>query len=279
MDEDLREAAALLAMGLLPTELLPELAVDALLRGVDSPSLCILAGLGPRDVRDARDAFECAMAELGIDPLSAGEARWFLTYRKLRGVVAGQVSPALAARWIWAHMIDEGEFEGDLRIFIGLASVIDDYPEGRAEIEVQIVEAAREFLERPAPRRWLKLHAVPGHGSLWTRSPGGPNGLPIGEDLREAVEVWTAEYQATIGADESSGFLTKADAIAFVEQGRQLVQRLQRELGPGWHVEYMPEPVEPPGLRLRARPAGGDLRSRCNADGSGRIPPRTQITR
>ena len=41
------------------------------------------------------------------------------------------------------------------------------------------------------------------------------------------------------------------DAESFVRSGEELVVQLQRELGDLWHVEYMPEPIRPPGLRLR----------------------------
>jgi len=38
-----------------------------------------------------------------------------------------------------------------------------------------------------------------------------------------------------------------------VADGERLVSRLQHELGPTYHVEYMPEPIRPPGVKLRAR--------------------------
>src|SRR3954453_18806378 len=118
MDEELLEASAFLAIGDLEAEGLPELATGALLRGVDSPSLRMLAGIDPRDVRDARDAFICALAELGIPAPSAEEARWLLTYRRLEGVAAGRLSPAQVASWIWSVVRHEVELEGDLRIFV-----------------------------------------------------------------------------------------------------------------------------------------------------------------
>jgi hypothetical protein len=49
------------------------------------------------------------------------------------------------------------------------------------------------------------------------------------------------------------GFTSAGDAEEFVDAGRGIVDALQEELGPSWHVEYMPEPVAPPGLRLARR--------------------------
>lgn len=258
MDDALVEASALCCVGLLRSEELPELATQALLRGVDTPSLRRLAGLNPRDVRDVRDAFESAMIELEIDPLPADDAWWLLTYRKLRRVVAGELSPEHGARWVWAHAAHEVELEGDLRIFIGLASELEDHPDARDEIEAQIVNEARELLNRPSPRRWIKLQATFRESSL---SSCGRNErvflptvqLPVSDALREAIDRWTADYQSTFDTEAgSSGFASQADAVGFVERGRELVRELQEDLGSSWHVEYMPEPVGLPGLRLRS---------------------------
>lgn len=49
----------------------------------------------------------------------------------------------------------------------------------------------------------------------------------------------------------AEGFTTEAEAVTFVARGRDLAEQLQQELGESWHVEYMPEPTKPPGVRLR----------------------------
>ncbi len=49
------------------------------------------------------------------------------------------------------------------------------------------------------------------------------------------------------------GFESVADAARFVNEGRDLVVRLQDELGESWRVEYHPEPTKSPGLRLQRR--------------------------
>jgi hypothetical protein len=54
------------------------------------------------------------------------------------------------------------------------------------------------------------------------------------------------------------GFDNQAAAATFVRSGQRLVARLQAELGDAWHVEYMPEPILPPGLRLRQDRSNSD---------------------
>lgn len=77
--------------------------------------------------------------------------------------------------------------------------------------------------------------------------------LPIGDVLRSDLAGWNAEHAAVL-ADwpQRGGFGSAADAERFVDAGQELVSRLQTELGPRYHVEYMPEPVRPPGVKLQA---------------------------
>jgi hypothetical protein len=79
-----------------------------------------------------------------------------------------------------------------------------------------------------------------------------PGDLSISDALARGLREWAEEYDATFDqAFGSSGFGSEAHAVTFVEKGRDLVARLQAELGESWHVEYMPEPIRPPGVRLR----------------------------
>jgi hypothetical protein len=52
-------------LGRVDSSQLPMIAAQALARGIDSPALCELAGLGRAEVREAGDLFAIAMAELG----------------------------------------------------------------------------------------------------------------------------------------------------------------------------------------------------------------------
>src|SRR4029078_1676242 len=97
----LLELAALrLAVDEQPPEDLPVVAADALARGFDSPALREAAGISRRDIRDARDRFEDALAELGIAIPGRVDAVWQLVRRVAREIVDGDVSPYDGARAI-----------------------------------------------------------------------------------------------------------------------------------------------------------------------------------
>lgn len=253
-------AAWRLAAGSLPSEDLPEIATDALVRGLDSPALRILAGQPRNDVRESADLFRAALDELGIDLPDPDSAHWHLARRAARDIVAGRVTPGDGASELFLAYLKVRD-SGDLRIFVGLASLLDDYPQDAARIGDQIMAAARELLARPAPRRWLKLMAVSGRSPL-TQTAGpdqaevDPGALPLSDGLRAALARWDGRHAAALsGWPGSGGFSSEKDAEQFVAEGRQLASQLQEELGPGYHVEYTPEPTRPPGLKLRA-PAG-----------------------
>jgi hypothetical protein len=250
-------AAWRLAVGSLPSEDLPEIATGALVRGLDSPSLRILAGQPRNDVRESADLFRAALDELGIDLPDADSAQWHLVRGAARDLVAGRVTPADGASELLLAYFKVRD-SGDLRIFVGLASVLDDHPQDAARIGDQIVAAAREMLARPAPRRWIKLMAVSGRSPL-TQAAGpdqaevDPGALQLSAGLCSGLARWDGHHAAALsGWPGSGGFNSEQDAERFVAEGRQLAWQLQEELGPGYHVEYMPEPTRPPGLKLRA---------------------------
>lgn len=247
-----------MATGSLTSEALPEIATDALVCGLDSPSLRMLAGQPPTDVRDSTDLFRAALDELGIDLPDAETAHWALVRQTLSGVVAGLTNPGRGASELWPayqHVRDSG----DLRIFIGLDSQLEDHPEDRAEIESQITAEAKDFLARGTPRTWIKLMAAVGHSPL-TRTDGGldtevdPEEVGISQRLSLEVRAWAGKYAAVFGGrPQSRGFKSPEEVAMFVAEGKGLVARLQDELGPSHVVEYMPEPTQPPGVKLRKK--------------------------
>lgn len=81
-----------------------------------------------------------------------------------------------------------------------------------------------------------------------------PEALPLGDSLRSSRAQWKASFETTLsGWPASGGFDSEHDAESFVAAGRRLVLQLQDDLGAGYHVEYMPEPTRPPGVKT-ARP-------------------------
>jgi hypothetical protein len=105
---------------------------------------------------------------------------------------------------------------------------LDDHPEAAEEIEAAIVAAARELLDRAAPRRWIKLMAARGRSPL-TQTTGpdnvevDPGVLPLSDGLRSDLARWSACFEATLsGWPAAGGFDAERDAERFVAAGRQL---------------------------------------------------------
>jgi hypothetical protein len=127
------------------SEHLPAWAAQALVEGLDSPTLRELAGLPRGEVREAQDLFRHALVELGAvlpaESASPGDLVLFWASR----MVAGTVAPVNGANWIIRYGEDLGWPER-LTHMLGLASMWDDWPEGRRETERNMVAAAQALL-------------------------------------------------------------------------------------------------------------------------------------
>ena len=148
VDETLERVAALLALGKQPSEDLPGVATDALVRGLDSPSLRVLAGTRPGDVREKRDLFWLALSELAIPQPSEIEARWSLVTDWARDIIDDRLTPLSGARRIWWEGWEELGRPDELTVFVGLASKWEDDEAHRAEYEQDIRDAAAALLAR-----------------------------------------------------------------------------------------------------------------------------------
>ena len=196
--DPLEVAAWQMATGSLASEKLPDIATDALVRGLDSPALRMLAGQLRNDVRDSADLFRTALEELGIDLPDVDTAQWCLARLTAADIVAGRVSPGQGATNLWLIYLRVMD-SGDLRIFVGLGSELDDHPEDEKEIAAQIISEAQALLDRPAPRRWIKLIAVRGRSPV-TQTAGpddievDPAALRISDALRTDLVRWAARF-------------------------------------------------------------------------------------
>lgn len=204
--------------GVLRSEELPDIATDALVRGWDSPSLRLLAGQDPADVRDSADLFERVLDELGIALLPPDEAVWCLVRMTAQEIVDGEIEPASGANAIWTTGYHRVVDSGDLRVFVGLASTADDYPEDLLAIEAEIVAAANELLGRSRPRQWIKLMARLGCSPL-SRTVGDGDtevavaDLPITPALVREIESWAAAHEAVLaGWPREAGFESEQQA-------------------------------------------------------------------
>jgi hypothetical protein len=124
------------------------LATDTLIGGLDSQSLRELAGKSNKDdAGDLRDLFNQALSEIKIQPPPEQDALWVLARHFARQLVSGEIEPYVGARWIWAKTAKRVEKEGDLRIFVGLASEWDDHPSFRNELDDRIIDAGESATE------------------------------------------------------------------------------------------------------------------------------------
>lgn len=268
-------------VGVESPEGLVDVAVEALVAGLDSPALAELAGADPRDAHDVHGLFVTALGELGLAWPDERTALWQLVRSTARQIVDGEIDPYDGAAWIRWHAAHDLEPEGDLRVFTGLASTYEDLPADDAPLPLtwprsatddltgprdrlrrDIVRAAEDLLARAELRRWLRLRAdtdrplslSSAHG---TPPPVDPTDLPVPANVAEQVDAWRLAWREVEGR---GGFDSREHAGRFVEEGRALAAALQNALGDAWVVEYLPEPTAPPGLRVRRRgwrrPAG-----------------------
>ncbi|MGV9806653.1 hypothetical protein [Micromonospora chersina] len=132
------------------SERLPDLAAEALTEGFDSPALRELAGLSRADVREARELFVHAARELGAAIPDEDACPEDLVLYWASRMVDGSVAPAAGANRIVSH----GEALGwpdRLSHLLGLASVWDDWPEGRDETERSMLAEAGALLAERLP--------------------------------------------------------------------------------------------------------------------------------
>lgn len=146
--DPLQVALARLVVDDQPTEELPGLATEALVRGLDSPALRELAGTPRAEVRDARDRFLCATAELGFPTPTEEQARRLLVRHWAEQMTTGALSPYAASRSIWKKAAWELPEDAGLMVFVGLASEWEDHPEDRREIEAQMLQEAARIVGR-----------------------------------------------------------------------------------------------------------------------------------
>jgi hypothetical protein len=149
-DESLELALMRFVLDEQPSEELPSVATNALVAGVDSPSLRVLAGLRASDYADARDLFTAAVDELGLARPTPDEARWYFVRRWARAMVDGAISPYEASRMIWWRGWEELGHPDSLTVFVGLASEWEDDEARRPLFEADMLTAARALLDTHA---------------------------------------------------------------------------------------------------------------------------------
>ncbi|MGW1848265.1 hypothetical protein [Streptomyces sp. NPDC001966] len=131
---------------------LPMAAAQALAMGMDTPTLCELAGL-PRhaDPRDIRDAFEQALEELGIILPDHRLAKRYALRRLATRLIAGEVDLAELASDEWSEMEVETVEERAFVALLPSCACCIEYTLGLDEAawEAQLQVAACALVSHP----------------------------------------------------------------------------------------------------------------------------------
>ncbi|MGW0665139.1 hypothetical protein [Streptodolium elevatio] len=133
-------------------ERLVQLGLNALLAGVESPSLAQLAGLGRPEHHAARELFTQALEELNLLPLvedDLADARWTAARWWSREILVGNLDPLDGATLIWLEAAAELGYPQALQPVVTLAQTAtanEDPPAGQQPLKTDIVSAVSRFL-------------------------------------------------------------------------------------------------------------------------------------
>ncbi|MEU5894474.1 hypothetical protein ABZ835_48090 [Streptomyces sp. NPDC047461] len=132
---------------------LVQLGLDALMAGVESPSLALLAGLARNEFRLASELFDLATQELDLLPLlpdDLNRARWTAARWWAHQIAAGDLDPVHGANLIWLEAAAELGYPEELQQIVDLAIEIAQGEEGVVPqgIRHNITNVARAVLSK-----------------------------------------------------------------------------------------------------------------------------------
>ncbi|WP_181776815.1 hypothetical protein [Amycolatopsis pittospori] len=139
------------------TSHLVEAGLDAIVAGLDAPSLALLAGLEASEGDAVDKALDQVVDELGLElPADATAARWLLIHGWLTAMVKGDLSPAAGGALVGEVAALLGSPQA-LRGITRWSAMLDNWiPTDltpRDVCEVPILEESAELLEGPWPPR------------------------------------------------------------------------------------------------------------------------------
>lgn len=138
--------AAKYRLGLLAPAELPQIGIEALEAGFDTPALRQLAGEDGNDFDGVKQLFEKALMEIGNDLPPQDEAALLVARSIAEEVIGGQLDPYEGARRIWSRVYVKNPNLKELRVFVGLASELEDDPQNKAEYLRDIIKQCREIV-------------------------------------------------------------------------------------------------------------------------------------
>ncbi|MBT2511912.1 hypothetical protein J7I98_40455 [Streptomyces sp. ISL-98] len=131
--------------------------LDALIAGVESPSLAMLAGLLRSEESEAPALFDQVLEELGLlfhPPADPRAAKWAMAYWIAGQIADRSLDSAVGTHLIWAHIAYDLGYPEELEPLVHCAHNLDGWEESWGvsfeELSREAVEAAKHFLnQRP----------------------------------------------------------------------------------------------------------------------------------
>ncbi|WHM40668.1 hypothetical protein [Streptomyces sp. BPTC-684] len=131
--------------------------LDALIAGVHSPSLAMLAGLLRSEEPEAPELFDQVLEELGLlfrAPDDPRAAKWALVCWIAEQIVDGSLDPATGTLLIWMDIADDLGYPEDLKPLVHCAHNLENWEESWGvpveELNRDAVEAAKRLLSTRA---------------------------------------------------------------------------------------------------------------------------------
>ncbi|WRZ87884.1 hypothetical protein OHB54_01635 [Streptomyces sp. NBC_01007] len=127
--------------------------LDALIAGVESPSLAMLAGLLRSEEPEAPALFDQVLEELRLSfrpPADPRAAKWAMTYWAAGQIADGSLDPVVGTHHIWADIAYDLGYPQELEPLVHCAHNLDGWEEGWGvsveELNREAVEAAKQFV-------------------------------------------------------------------------------------------------------------------------------------
>jgi hypothetical protein len=141
---DIHLANALWTLDLLAPEDLPDVALKALDKGMDSPATRALASLVGNEVDEGPAIFESALKELGVPTMNRKEAAREYAIAVSKMILFGELTPQDGANRLWEASIrvQDPDFH-DLDTFVYSASELQSRPEDSDFFNLEILNEAR----------------------------------------------------------------------------------------------------------------------------------------
>ncbi|MFJ4710053.1 hypothetical protein ACIP6I_35200 [Streptomyces anulatus] len=129
--------------------------LDALMAGVESPSLAMLAGLLRSEEPEAPELFDQVLDELGLlfhPPADPRAAKWAMAHWIAGQIADGSLDPAAGTHLIWADIAYDLGYPGELEPLVHCAHNLDGWEESWGvsveELNGEAIEAAKQFLSK-----------------------------------------------------------------------------------------------------------------------------------